>query len=282
MGAKLKKILLLLLLLSSFAVKGYCVDYTSDANVVAAYLFDEGSGTTVDDSTANSNVGNFKASGEPAWAAISGTGAPTYATYSVDFDATDDLINCASDTTIDDVFINGGSFVGWIFVEGTGEGNFGYLFGKTQVTGPFGSRLTTDDSSGTNRLFFGLNSNSGADTNPGRITNNNIYTDSVWAHTAVLKDDNSITATTLHIYVDGVEATYAQTTNGVGTLTSDGSYTLMLGNRNGSDRTFNGDITENAFFKRVISSTEINDIMDNGLVGGGAPAARRLIMVSEE
>jgi len=44
--------------------------------------------------------------------------------------------------------------------------------------------------------------------------------------------------------------------------------------------TFAGKQTETSIFSRELSSTEINDIMDNGLVGTAGGAVRRFFLVS--
>jgi len=78
---------------------GFCTDYTADSACQGAWLFTEGSGTTVDNAEGTSSYdGAFKGTGEPAWVgSVTGTNAPpAYATDCVDYDGSDDYISCGN------------------------------------------------------------------------------------------------------------------------------------------------------------------------------------------
>ena len=62
-------------------------DYTADATCKGAWLFTEGSGTSVADASGEGNTGTFVADGRPAWSST----VPTYGeggspSYSADFE----------------------------------------------------------------------------------------------------------------------------------------------------------------------------------------------------
>lgn len=276
-----KKLLLFLISLLSLSLLSSQAWAIGCADAVACYLFTEGSGTTVADSSPNANTGNFKGEGEPAWQEMAWDGAPAYLDYNVDVDATDDFIDCRSDTTVDDIFTNGGSYVAWAKVEGIGEEDFGYFFGKTPNGSILGPRLFTQNSgTSTNVIGFGFVSSGGISHFPQRITSNSIYANGTKFHISAIKDDNSIKYTSMHIYINGSEATYTSGSDGATSLSSDASYSLILGNRTGLDRSFNGDLAEQAFFKgTVLTSTQINAIMENGLNPASPPATRRRMML---
>jgi hypothetical protein len=56
-----------------------------------------------------------------------------------------------------------------------------------------------------------------------------------------------------------------------------GNYNLAQVGRYLSTSKFAGNLSETAFFSDVITSTEINDIFDNGLAGSGEPPITTLI-----
>lgn len=258
----MRKLFLILLLLSSFAGKVEAVDYTQDVNVVRAYLVSEGSGTTIDDASASAKDLSFKADGEPAWASISGTDAPTYADYMVDYDGTNDYTK--NDTRVFTA-ASARSVVAWGYIQNPQPGSFaGRIVSERQDTGWFFGV-------GTNNVVRLFHTGS---TNLSVISNTSAFTINEWEHLA-FSWDGSVTATNVDIYVNGVEVTYATQTNGV-----------SLSNANGIGTYFGQDAaavptgtfldwkqSETAIFNDVLTPTEINDIMDNGLVGSGAAAA---------
>lgn len=241
-----------------------------NANCQGAWLFLEGSGTTVADSSQNSNTGNFAGDGKPAWASIDGTNAPAYATNEVDFNGDDDYISCGSDASLDDM-----SAISVVFWVDTDSRNV-Y------------DRLVAKDGSGagqwhirweqSNQDYLEFIKDGATDlrvaTNSHGITDN---TPGGWYHVAMTWD-GSITAANVHFYVTGSELAYTTQTNGA-SLVSDAALNFFIGNRVGADRALDGQMTEVAVFDDVLTSTEVNDIMDNGLAGAVAGRTRRFFVV---
>ena len=78
-------------------VEVYVNDYTPHKDCRASWLFKEGSGGTVADSSQNSFTGTFKTVGEPLWSDDVPRG---YTNSSVDFDGVDDYIECGDVTDL--------------------------------------------------------------------------------------------------------------------------------------------------------------------------------------
>jgi len=102
--------------------------------------------------------------------------------------------------------------------------------------------------------------------------NNASFSQSTWTHFAVTHDGSTTAANAL-IYVDGVEVSYQTTTNGDSLQSADGTPTLGEESTLSYETAIDGKLAEPGLFSRILDSTEINEIMDNGLVGGGAPPA---------
>lgn len=228
-------------------------DWTQDADCQGAWLFNEGSGTTVADDSQNSNTGNFKGAGEPNWTTkITGS----HVDYSVDYDAVDDVVNCG---TSDTVFLTGNAqtTVAWVNPTTIGEGVGGYIFYKRiPITGPaMGFRLTA-----TNTLRFfndGSTQLSVTGSNSQYTLENPIFVSVTW--------DGSVTAANVHLYVNGAEISgYATQQNGA-TLGSNTGGDNLLGNGTAGGNTIDGLLAEVGTFDAVLDLTDINDIMDNGL-----------------
>jgi hypothetical protein len=236
-------------------------DYTQDANCVGAWLFTEGSGTQVDDSSSNSNVGNFASNGHPAWGSMSGTYAPTYAPYMVDFVASsEDKINYADDTSLN---ISGNiTFMSWVnFTSLPTSGGYQTILSKQYISSPESIGYFLDIyHNGSSVLARGGSYNGSSymdqSTLAGRISIDE------WHHLAVYYDGSAWV-----ILIDGVQ--YDGLTQNTGAISSSGA--LTAGWINPIARYLNAKVTEQSVFNTNLSSTEINDIIDNGLVGGAAP-----------
>jgi hypothetical protein len=235
-----KKLFLLLLLLSSSPA--WATDYCADANAVACWRFREGSGTTVDDSTANSNVGNFASSGHPAW---TNTGLPkAYLAYGASF-VPNDYIDAGASVPTSSNF----SIISWIkssavdsFALATRTSSsaqgFDFLTGVGSTAGSWQFRVFGATSSRTSAAKTGLN-----DGNYHLVT-------------GVIEGGG---ATRIQFYVDAVSI--ENNPNTLGTITNSQNFYFA---RRGTTYT-TCSISETAVFSRGISSAEVSDIMDNGL-----------------
>jgi len=228
----------------------WAYDWTQDADVEGAWLFEEGTGTTVTDSSPNTNTGNFKGTGEPAWSTTvptSGDGFNGTSNWSVLFDGSDDYIDVGSDTSLD--FTTAFSFVSWVQPKNmTGERPI--FVNRSDDSASFGIDMRD---SGKIEFYFNV-SGTWRETK----TSNVVMTVDQFDHIAIAYGAGAIPL----IYINGS----AVATNDIGTYqnlpvynntTYIGKYSTTYGNHI---------IDDTACFSAKLDSTDINDIMDNGLV----------------
>ena len=98
-----------------------------------------------------------------------------------------------------------------------------------------------------------------------REINDNQITLNTWQH-VLLTWDGSTTAANVHIYIDGVEATYLTTTDATGSRTSDSASDLKIGRGDlgGAPQNFDGLIDDVRMYNRVLSADEIKRLYKMG------------------
>lgn len=255
----MKKLLFIILFLL-FSVNSYATNYCNDASISACYLVETGSGTTLYDSSSNGYDGSFKASGEPGWATTvpsSDDGFNGISTYSLTNDGTDDVITVSDKDEFD--IPDGASLSVVVWVKFTTTTRELGIIGHCPV------QVGTD-----NTMWYLTGDNGvagkveGCDGN-GCSTSNSAINDGEWHHLAYVIDGTTDNLSVL--YVDGV----AQTdTDSIGT-TAAGAYSLTIGKVACDNRDYwDGYLDEIAVFHRELSLAEIEDIIENGLTGGGA------------
>ena len=164
-----------------------------------------------------------------------------------DFNGASGLINCGSDSSIDNIFDSGGTAEAWINNDGNGEG--GRIFEKTQWN------FKTQESNGTLsklNLYYSFNSGS----NYGQWTTGFVITDGKWHHVA-LTYDNGATTNQPKIYVDGKQVALTQNDIPTTTRDTDAASSLYLGNRAADDRTFDGRIAMARLFSDIRTEAEL-------------------------
>jgi hypothetical protein len=231
-------------------------NYVLDAACQLAYLFDEGSGTSVRDLSGNVRTGVFNSDGHPAWVAD----APIYAVRgqglgAVSFEATSPNSDILSYATSDLLlpFDGAWSLTCWLkpTIDTIGGGGAPRVAQRGSVPFSLGSpkNIVLDIAGTTNLQLF---------------SNDNSFVFNVWQHFA-WTGDGSLTALNYHIYLNGVEVGYKTTQDG-NTLTSNSGATLTLGNSVAGDRSTGGSMTDIAIFNRQLSAAEILDIYNYGLL----------------
>jgi hypothetical protein len=231
----------------------YATDYTQDANCALAWLFTEGSGTSINDATTNNRDATFKGDGEPAW--YSTDEPKSYVAYSGDFDGTNDYIY-----TADFIGSNQAAFsaVAWVYFDTSNTDDF-FIFQSNYSNGFFMAR----DDVGTARTdCFTLRVY--RETSSGTVeTATNSAASGNWYHVAMTF---SSAADEVRGYINGVEDANSPNGTGVGDMVNP-SGSLFVGSvGTGAANTMaDGRITEVALFADVLTPTEINDILDNGL-----------------
>jgi len=238
----------LLIFLSSpaYAVTQWCDDSTA----VVCAVIEEGSGTTTDDASSNNHTMNFEASGEPAWDSgdVPSIGSPG-STWSVDLDGSNDNINIASVSTLN---ISGNmTMVIWASVDGHGSGGDQDIMFRHGDSNQDSYVLEFADGD----IIWGINT-----VGAGKQTyeTSGGVAGSGWIHWAGTYD-----GTTAIVYRDG-----SNVQDDLKTWTQDsGDFTLNIGGRTDSAADcFEGNLDEVAVFSETKDATDINDIMDNGLV----------------
>jgi hypothetical protein len=263
---KMKRLLLILAMVLAVWAFGnicYATDYTQDPYCQGAWLFEEGVGVTVEDSSAYCNTGAFQNEGNPAWS----TETPgAFSNYCADFDGGNDVVNVGSDSSLDDV--NTFTYVAWIKPEGTPGYSIGYIFCKGHGSGINKGIRDNDIGSGDQDQ---LRAHVDADTtDAATYSPRHAIADGAWYHLAVTYDDTGDRY--LRVYLDGVEVT--ESGQAAGIVSGDSGHSLLLGNNaTYGFYAFNGKLDEMALFSRILSAAEINDIMNNGLKGSGGSAS---------
>jgi len=177
----------------------------------------------------------------------------------LDFDGTDDVVNCGSDATLDDLFSGGGTLTGWIYPQGWGEDDAGRIMEKSGFTSPFlpqGWFFIVSNIFGAEALQFAqdfVTSSGWWSTDNSTIVLNTLY------HVAVTYDSDS-DANEPMLYIDGVSVTVNEPNTPSGAAVSDASQNFLLGNSKVIDRAYNGYLGDLRAYGRILSPEEISTI----------------------
>lgn len=215
--------------------------------MVAYYPFNENTGITSDDASANTNNGSF--TGSPTWttgklgSALSFNGAngqsfsvPDNTAITMGAKMTVSLWANQSSATINKALASH-----WDYTNGSVSGGW-----ALQVAGDSASRLQ----------FFVA----GTATDPASNyveTAANTWTSGGWHHIVVVYDGTQPAANRVIIYIDG--AAVATTVNGtIPAVGLNAASPLVIGDFNGLNRTWNGNIDHFKLFNRALSAVEVN------------------------
>lgn len=173
------------------------------------------------------------------------------------FDGSDDLITSTSSESLDD--LPAYTIVVWMYNTGLGTANGGYMYSKNPSGSAVGRKFNHDDFNVDYTLVFTANS-TGSSGNPTRRTSNNFFVENKW-YGMCATWDGSLTAANIHIYKleNGVfsEATYQTSTDGITAVASDAADTVVIGNRVGGARSFDGSLAFMQVWARVLSNGEM-------------------------
>ena len=251
-------ILLLILLLPNLA---FAENWCENVNIGACWTVETGSGTALIDISSNDNDGNFKGAGEPLWSASvpdAGDGFDGTSNWSLDFDGTNDYITGADTDTQD--FTTSMTVVMWILVDANAT-NYGRIVQKN-------NRMW-----GVVRASGGLNiyQYNSAQGNGGLTT---LGETGSWEHITAVYDTTTNYTT---MWLNGVEDTVNRVSETTDLSVSDDPWFWGSENTDGYNAgEFQAD--EVATFSDAKDSTDINDIMDNGLVQ--AVTTRRISIIN--
>lgn len=207
---------------------------------VAEWKFDEKTGTSANDTSGNGNTATL-------------TNSPTWTTgkfgAGLSFDGTDDIVDGGSATIIDD--LGPVTFEAWFYANSLGEGGLGRIFEKQSSTTANGYRLQMNTG---NSLIFAVDYGT---TDIERRTNTSAFALSTWNH-VVVTWDGSATAANVRIYINGTEATYASTVDGVGGRNLDNAQNFRIGNTSDGSRTFDGKIDNVVIYNYIRNRPQIS------------------------
>lgn len=174
------------------------------------------------------------------------------------FDGSNDRVNLTSDAQLDDVFEGGATVMAWINPDNWGESDSGRVLDKTDSTS--GNRdgwaIGLDGNDASLAFVQGFSGDNGY-----WVTAEDSIRRDVWQHIAVVYDASS-TGNDPAVYIDGVSQALIESSSPAGSLRSDAALNLTLGNyAQGTNRTFDGMIDDVRIYPRLLSESEINDIV---------------------
>ena len=209
-------------------------DITS--NLVAYYTFDEGTGTTVGDSSGNGNNGTF--SGSPTWIGSSQIDG------GLDFEASDGADSIS---------------VGSFDVSGTELTLSAWI--KPETDGYDQRIITKSTSSSVSTQYWQLNNELGSTEfrlKAGGTTDRLIVSTSLaagtWYHLAGTYD-----GTTMRLYIDGVEVGNLVHSVG-GALSTSASVPVVIGDSPSGSRAYDGEMDDVRVYQRALTATDITTL----------------------
>lgn len=141
---------------------------------------------------------------------------------------------------------------------GAGESNFGYIASKVISASATGMRWIVDHNAGSPRIIWGISSGS---TGPSQSAPSGSLTYNKWVWVAATYA-GGLAAANVQLYQGAQHLTevtsYPAPVAGTGSLNTDASNNFVIGNREGSDRTFNGDIAMVVRWDAVLDVEELN------------------------
>ena len=178
----------------------------------------------------------------------------------VDFDGTNDYIDCGSDESLDNIWAGGGTLTAWIYPRSDGEGDFGMIAVKRNGN-TSGWYLATNDESGG---VCDIRLRSARDTaDGGWATTSREITLNQWNHIAISYDSDSDSNNPL-IYVNGISVGVTENDTPSGSHSSDASDVFKIGGDAG-DFTYDGSISSLAVYNTAKSAEEIYAIYQKGI-----------------
>ena len=164
-------------------------------------------------------------------------------------------ISCGSDSSIDDIFDGGGTFVGWLRPTGVGQGLAGRVFEKRSVVtgivlycGNSATKLTYEQQTATT---------DGKWTFPFDVTGD------VWQHVVLVYDaDTTATGGGPTVYVNGVSVVVTEVAAPDDVRSSDAANTMIIGDTAPTGSSWNGKIDDVMLFDVSKTAAEAKSIFE--------------------
>ena len=254
----LKQMVIIAFLIFLSPVLAHAINYCEDANTQGCWIFTEGRGTTVADDSQNSNTGNFASSGNPVWATMDGTNSPSYSEYEIDYSS--DFISMGDVTFIN--AISELSATVWVDLDDDTADHI--VLEKSTISFATGFTLFFDNVGPNRNNVWDIFWDDGdASFFRVEVATNSALASGGWYHLAFTWKQND----NLRLFINGVEDANSPTAT-TNVDFPDSTAPLQMGQHsNGADRRYmDGQTGEVGMFDLILDSTDINDIMDNGLV----------------
>ena len=200
-----------------------------------------------------SGSGNNGTSAETPSYTSDQNGVPSQA---MTFNGTTDVVNCGSDSSIDDIFDGGGTVSIWINPSSDGENNQG----RVMIKNYWNIHLDSEDTGKVKLiLYYYFDGNDG-----GWSTDTAIIPINTWTH-IVVSYDNDATTNNPIFYINGVPYTVASglTESGTptGTRNSDAANDLEISN---GGNAFDGSISDVMLFSSALTADEVSQLYKAG------------------
>ena len=178
------------------------------------------------------------------------------------FNANTELVNCGSDTSLDNIWDGGGTLAWW-----------GYSISYVSTTTAFAKISGLDGWNIDYNSFYGALTFTMGSSGTGNIqTSDSSPATTQWDHYSITFDADDITNEPV-MYQNGVLYASSPQLSPTGTRDSDAAYDFTIGNFTGGGQDFNGLLAYVHAYNRILSVDEINEIMrrpgriTSGLVG---------------
>lgn len=213
---------------------------------ISHWLMNDGGGLTSVDISSFGNNGAL--SGGPAW--VAGMFGPA-----LNFDGADDVVNAGTPAALTNVIPV--SITAWIYPTGWGGGGgFGRIFSKE--SGPFSDNTRFYVGDATARALNFLSNYSV--TNPVAVSSVDAIVLNQWSFVVgTFKESDGGP----HLYVNGIETSYASRIAESGTHNTDAANSALIGNRGDLNRGFSGRIDDVQIFNQALTATDIASMYNN-------------------
>ncbi len=165
----------------------------------------------------------------------------------MEFDRTDDYINCSSGASIADIFSGGGSVAFWMYAENI-DGTAQSFMGTQAATS--GWTLEAEDVAGDKIRFFQLWDGAGDRLNAWTAPSTG-----AWHHIAFTHNQDS-TANVPKLFIDGSSVTPVSSVGPAGSVIGDAGSPLQIGNVPQGSKLFGGKMEDCRAVRRRITSKE--------------------------
>jgi hypothetical protein len=251
------------------------VTVSNPTNLIVALPLNETTGTTAADISGLSHPGTLVSS--PTW------GAGKYGN-GLTFNGTSNYVTIAdhADFTLDptqsytwSAWVKNNSFKEWstVWSQTLNSSNFFYFYAHTS-TDPDGGPVTN----GISAYWW----NTGGTNKLGVHSTNNVLTLGQWSYVAVTYNASQPQNNRFTIYVNGVDVTDRSDVGSTGTLAAINPTNTRVGSNQPFGEYLSGSVDEVRFYKRLLTSTEVNSDMNSPLAPIGGRVGGTIVQTQQQ